>query len=69
MELLMDIIMELIPEAVMEFFQEKCFGFIKARVENRFLRGLLYALVVVLLATVGIALAVGILLLLGADFS
>ena len=65
----MDIIMELIPDAIMEFFQEKCFGCIKARVENRFLRSVLYILVVLLLTTVGVLLALGILLLLGADFS
>ena len=68
MELLMDIVMELVPDVTMEFFQEKCFGFIKARVENRFLRGVLYALVAVALVTVGVLLALGILLLFGVDF-
>lgn len=64
----MDFLMELVPDVVMEFFSEKCFGFIRERVENKFLRGLLCALVAIILATVGILLALGILCLFGVAF-
>lgn len=60
MEFLIDFLMELLPDAFTEFLSEKCFGFIRERVENTLLRGLLCGLVVAILAVLGVALAFGV---------
>lgn len=60
MDDLIDLIMELVPDVITDFFTETCFGWIKKRVENRLLRGVYYILVtlVVTIFAVGIAFAV-----------
>ena len=68
MELLADLIMELVPDVVTEFFSEKCLALLKDRVENPVLRKLLYALMVLVLAALGVLLGFGVLCLIGAVF-
>ena len=67
MELVFDFIMELIPDASMEFVGEHILGRIKARIRNRFLRGVIYTLAVLVLVAIAVTLALGLCLLLGLD--
>lgn len=69
MELLFEFITELVPDAVLAFIGEKCFGRIKARVPNRILRGLLYILLVLGFAVVGVGLAFAVIILINALIS
>ena len=68
MEFFADLIMELVPDAVTEFFSEKCRGFIDKRVENPLLRKIFYVLAVLGLVTVGILLGLGLICFIGAVF-
>ena len=68
MEFFADLIMELVPDAVTEFFSEKCRGFLQERVENPLLRKILYVLTVLGLVTVGVLLGFGLICLIGASF-
>ena len=68
MEFLADLIMELVPDAVTEFFSDKCRGFLQKRVENPLLRKILYVLAVLGLVTVGVLLGFGLICLIGVPF-
>ena len=68
MELIADLVMELVPNAVTEFFSETCFRYIRERVKNPVLQKLLCILAVTVLVVFGVLLAVGILLLFGIKF-
>lgn len=68
MELLADLIMELVPDAITEFFSEKCRGLIRERVAHPLPRKILYILAVPVLATVGVLLGFGLICLIGVPF-
>ena len=68
MDLLADIVMELIPDVITEFFSEGCFRFIRERVENPVLQKLLCGLAVLVLVVLGVLTGLGILLLVGVKF-
>ena len=68
MELLMDIIMELVPDVVSDFFFEKCQRFIRQWVENPVLRKIFYGLTALVLATMGVLLGFCLICLIGALF-
>ena len=64
-EVIADIIMELVPDVITEFFSDSCFRFIWERVENPFLQKLLCGLAVILLVVFSVVLGLGILLIFG----
>ena len=68
MDLFADIVMELIPDVITEFFSEGCFLFIRERVENPVLQKLLCGLAVLVLVVLGVLTGLGILLLVGVKF-
>ena len=65
MEFLFDFIIEMLPDAFLDFLGEKMFKRIKTNVPNRFLRGCLYVLLVIVLPVLIMGLAFGLLLLIG----
>lgn len=65
MDFVAELIMDAIPDFFTDFFGEKIFGCIRARIENKYLRGVLYVLTVLLTAVIGVGLAFGLLLLIG----
>ena len=65
MDAVIECIIELVPDFFSEFWGEKCIKQIKARVPNRFLRGILYTLCVIAVAALGVGLAFGVILLIG----
>lgn len=68
MDLIADIVMELVPDVITEFFSDTCFRFIRERVENPVLQKLLCVLAVSVLVIFGVLLGLGILLIFGVKF-
>lgn len=65
LDILMEFIMEFVPEAFTDILGERWELFINTRIQNKYLRGVLNVLVLVLLAAAGVGLAFGLLLLIG----
>lgn len=55
--------LEFIGDLLLDLFQEYCFHRIKKHVKNRFVRGVLYVLTVVLTALVAFAVVIGVIAL------